>query len=77
MKWIRIGASVDPGEKLPNERDGDGLRKIRIKFSLIKKTNMGVAYAWAFPDCARKILKKCWQKWLKSAQNLKIVLKKC
>ena len=45
MKWIRIGASVDPGEKLPNERDGDGLRKIRIKFSLIKKTNMGVAYA--------------------------------
>ena len=28
----------------------------------------------AFPDCARKILKKCWQKWLKSAQNLKIVL---
>ena len=45
MKWIRIGASVDPGEKLPNERDGDGLRKIRIKFSLTKKINLGVAYA--------------------------------
>ena len=49
MKWIRIGTSVDPGEKLPHERDGDGLRKIRIKFFLIKKINLGVAYALFHP----------------------------
>ena len=29
-KWIRIGASVDPGEKLPHERDGYGLQKLEL-----------------------------------------------
>ena len=30
-------------------KNGDGLRKIRIKFPLIKKTNLGVAYALFHP----------------------------
>ena len=30
-------------------KNGDGLRKIRIKFFLIKKTNLGVAYALFHP----------------------------
>ena len=75
-KWIRIGASVDPGEKLPHERDGDGLRKIRIKFSLIKKINLGVAYALFNPSSKRKVFSpfkyRCFL--MKFAEGMKSVI---
>ena len=75
-KWIRIGASVDPGEKLPHERDGDGFRKIGIKFSLIKKINLGVAYALFHPSSKRKVFPpfkyRCFL--MKFAEGMKSVI---
>ena len=74
MKWIRIGASVDPGEKLPHERDGDGLRKNRIKFSLmIKKTSVaGPIWVWLMVYFTPKVKYRCFL--MKCGEEMRSVL---